>query len=127
MLPSLSPDRVTPEGQQSLRRRLHTGVRSVTGPLEPQEESKELLRASDIQKVGLEEGLSQPLLSEAGLKPHFLQFDRSSSEHQRHVAKPAGICLVSSELLLYWEAKGDLVSWIHAYNKLATHLIAQQG
>lgn len=28
--------------------------------------------------------------------------------------------------VVYWEARGDRVSWIHACNKHATHLIAQQ-
>lgn len=69
--------------------------------------------------------VSKTLLSEAGLKPSFLSLiipHMDIRDIWPGSLEPAGIL----RTVVYWEARGNRVSWIHTYNKHATHLIAQQ-
>lgn len=69
--------------------------------------------------------VSKTLLSEVGLKPSFLSLiilHMDIRDIWPGSLESAGIL----RTVVYWEARGDRVSWIHAYNKHATHLIAQQ-
>lgn len=69
--------------------------------------------------------VSKTLLSEVGLKPSFLSLiilHMDIRDIWPGSLESAGIL----RTVVYWEARGGRVSWIHAYNKHATHLIAQQ-
>lgn len=96
------------------------------GSLKPQEESKELLNPSDIQKVVFEECLSLRLCFQKLAWSHpswsLIILHMDIRDIWLGLLESAGIL----KLPVYWEAKGDTVSWIHAYNKHATDLITQQ-
>lgn len=69
--------------------------------------------------------VSKTLLSEVGLKPSFLSLiipHMDIRDIWPGSLEPAGFL----RTVVYWEARGDRVSWIRTYSKHATHLIAQQ-
>jgi len=95
--------------------------------LKPQEESKELSNASDLQDFVFEECLSLRLCFQkvSWSRPNWslIILYTDIRDIWPGLLESAGIL----RMPVYWEAKGDTVCWIHAYNKHATHLIVQQG